>query len=137
VKEDDGPCPFCGARVARKESPALSAPRASDRRMPRSALMAAGAVGAVLAGTDCGGTVQQPALHDAAADAPSMQDASEASTSPVDASEASTPPVDANAGVDASSDVTQDVDWGVALYGGPPPLPDGSGPVDPDSGMGG
>jgi hypothetical protein len=99
--------------------------------------MAAGAVGAVLAGSDCGGTVQS-ALQDAAADAPSMHDASEASA-PVDASEASSIPVDASGGSDASGDVTEDWGGGIALYGAPPPPPDdsGSGPGEPDSGRGG
>jgi hypothetical protein len=93
--------------------------------------MAAGAVGAVLAGADCGGSTQ-PAAHDAAADAPFMVDASEASTPPVDANEASTPPIDANGGIDASHDATEDWGGGIALYGAPPPPPG-----EPDSGQGG
>jgi hypothetical protein len=90
----------------------------------------AGAVGAVIAGTDCGGTVQT-AAHDAAADAPSMHDASEASAVPIDTG------IDTSidTGIDASGDAIEDWGGGIALYGAPPPLPDGgSGPVDPGQG---
>jgi hypothetical protein len=49
VKHGDCTCPFCGARAPSTDGPA----REANVRMSRAALLAAGAVGAVLATTDC------------------------------------------------------------------------------------
>jgi hypothetical protein len=126
VKHEDCRCPFCGECVRRDGA----SPRSVDRRNPRSPLMAAGVVGAAIAGTACGGTVQQHASVDAGNDSASAADASEASTSPFDASA----DVGVDTGIDTGSqDATEDFGGGIALYGAPPPPP---GPFD-DSGQDG
>jgi hypothetical protein len=52
VKRGDGACPFCGGAIA--SAPPLPARPAA--RLARSALFAATAIGAAVAGTACGGT---------------------------------------------------------------------------------
>ncbi|HEV3192255.1 MAG TPA: hypothetical protein VGY54_17205, partial [Polyangiaceae bacterium] len=49
VKQGDCICPFCGAKTSCTQDPTV----AVKGRMSRAALLAAGAVGAVLATTDC------------------------------------------------------------------------------------
>ncbi len=128
VKHEDCRCPFCGTCVRRDDA----SPRSFDRRNPRSALVAAGVVGVAIAGTDCGGTVQQHASVDASTDSPSAGDASEASTPPPDAS------ADVNGTDTGTRDATEDWGGGIALYGAPPPPPDAGDPgPSGDSGQNG
>jgi hypothetical protein len=93
--------------------------------------MAAGVVGAAIAGTDCGSVTAvplygAPPLVDSGADSPSAGDASEASAPPIDA----TADVNgADTGTDTGSqDATEDFGGGIALYGAPPPPPEAGGP---------
>jgi hypothetical protein len=90
--------------------------------------MAVGVVGAAIAGTDCGASVQP--LYgasipvDAASDATSARDAGDASDAQGDAN-------DGEAG-----DATDDWPGPIALYGAPPPPPDPGrgGGFEPDAG---
>jgi hypothetical protein len=125
VKQADATCPFCGAATPRAAQPAaLSA----VGRLSRSALFAAGAVGAALATTDCsssqpvyGGPVAP--VSDAASGSSSGGSKDGSSTTPVDSGGggpmneggsaqplygAVAPPVDASPGS------------GVPLYGAAP-----------------
>lgn len=79
VKQGDVTCPFCGEHVPRVN---VAVVRAAAGRLSRSALVAASAVGVVLATTDCGGSKVAEPMGDAA----ESEDAADgSSTNPGDA----------------------------------------------------
>jgi hypothetical protein len=95
VKQGDAACPFCGA-ATRKAAPPAALSAAG--RLSRSALFAAGAVGAALATTDCTSASPQPAYggvvtpaSDAASGSSSGGVTDGSSTTPVDSGGGGTP----------------------------------------------
>jgi hypothetical protein len=119
LKRSDARCPFCGVAVSARSEPTPT--RTAAGRLSRAALFAAGAMGAAVTTTDCGGPAIQPPYGgapvqptDGGSVAIESQDSAAADSG--DASVATEPPDSSTAAADAPN--MEDVPMAVAAYGG-------------------